>query len=88
MHIVEQMAASVNEYAHTRRWENSTLTNIKQIFNAPLRLPDVVILLTTLSSTMTPHPAVIEAAKMAIPSIGIVDSNAGELTVEIRSFSP
>jgi small subunit ribosomal protein S2 len=79
MHTVERMAAEVGEYAHTRKWEPSTLTNMKQLFDAPLRLPDVIIFLTVLSSTLTPHPAVIEAAKMAIPTIGIVDSNAGKL---------
>ena len=78
MHIVERMAGEVDEYAHTRKWESSTLTNIKQLFDAPLRLPEVVIFLTTLSATMTPHPAIIEAAKMAIPIIGILDSNCGK----------
>lgn len=78
MHLVERKASEVGEYAHTRKWEASTLTNIKQLFDAPLRLPDVIIFLTVLSSTMTQHPALIEAAKMTIPTIGIVDSNAGK----------
>lgn len=81
MHTVERMATEIGEYAHTRKWENSTLTNIKQLFDSPLRLPDVIIFLTVLSSTMTQHPAIIEAAKMAIPTIGIVDSNAGKYSI-------
>ncbi|KAI6238227.1 hypothetical protein M3Y99_00722000 [Aphelenchoides fujianensis] len=76
MHLIERKAAEVGEYAHTRKWEPGTLTNIKQLFNAPLRLPDVVIFLSTLSSTLEKHPAIIEAAKMTIPTIGIVDSNS------------
>lgn len=78
MHLVERMANEVGEYAHTRKWEASTLTNIKQLFEAPLRLPDVVIFLTTLSATMTQHPAIVEAAKMAIPTIGVIDTNCGK----------
>jgi small subunit ribosomal protein S2 len=78
MQMVETKAVEIGEYSHTRPWEQGTLTNIKQLFDAPLRLPDVVVFLTTLSSTMTQHPAIIEAAKMTIPTIGIVDTNCGK----------
>lgn len=76
MHLVERKAKEVGEYAHTRAWTASTLTNIKQLFGAPLRLPDVVIFLSTLTSNMEQHPAIIETAKLTIPTIGIVDSNS------------
>ncbi|KAI6236552.1 Ribosomal protein S2 domain containing protein [Aphelenchoides besseyi] len=76
MHLVERKAAEIGEFAHTRYWEPGTLTNIKQLFNAPLRLPDVIIFLTTLSTALEKHPGIVEAAKMAIPTIGICDTNS------------
>uniref|UniRef100_A0AC34G8C9 Ribosomal protein S2 n=1 Tax=Panagrolaimus sp. ES5 TaxID=591445 RepID=A0AC34G8C9_9BILA len=70
------MAAEMGQYSHTRKWQEGTLTNTAQLFGAPVRLPDVIIFLSTLSSTLERHPGVIEAAKMTIPTIGICDSNA------------
>lgn len=40
-----------------------------------LGLPDLCIFLNTLNTVMSQHTAVRDAAKMNIPSIGIVDSN-------------
>lgn len=40
-----------------------------------LGLPDLCIFLNTLNTVLTQHTAVRDAAKMNIPSIGIVDSN-------------
>ncbi|CAD5225035.1 unnamed protein product [Bursaphelenchus okinawaensis] len=76
MHLVERKAKEVGEYAHTRKWTESNLTNIKQLFGAPLRLPDMIIFLSTLTSTLEKHPGIVEAAKLTIPTIGIVDSNS------------
>ncbi|CAD5231623.1 unnamed protein product [Bursaphelenchus xylophilus] len=76
MHLVERKAREVGEYSHTRKWVDSNLANIKQLFGAPLRLPDVIIFLSTLTSTLEKHPGIVEAAKLAIPTIGIVDSNS------------
>lgn len=77
MLYVEETAAAMGHYAHTRRWQEGTLTNTKQLFGAPIRLPDAVVFLSALTTVLEPHPAIIEAAKMAIPTIGILDSNAG-----------
>ena len=88
MHLVERKAAEIGEYSHTRHWEESTLANIKQRYEAPIRLPDVIVLLSTLSSTLEKHPAIIEAAKLAIPTIGIVDSNSGLLVFSRFFFFP
>uniref|UniRef100_A0A1I7YTF8 30S ribosomal protein S2 n=1 Tax=Steinernema glaseri TaxID=37863 RepID=A0A1I7YTF8_9BILA len=75
--MVERMAADVGQYSHTRKWQDGTLTNTRQLFGSPVRLPDAIVFLSTLTSVLERHPAVIEAAKMAIPTIGIVDSNSG-----------
>uniref|UniRef100_A0A1I7YTD0 Small ribosomal subunit protein uS2m n=1 Tax=Steinernema glaseri TaxID=37863 RepID=A0A1I7YTD0_9BILA len=74
--MVERMAADVGQYSHTRKWQDGTLTNTRQLFGSPVRLPDAIVFLSTLTSVLERHPAVIEAAKMAIPTIGIVDSNS------------
>lgn len=39
------------------------------------RLPDLCIFFNTLNNVLAPHIAVRDAAKMAIPTVGIVDSN-------------
>uniref|UniRef100_A0A914Y2K6 Mitochondrial ribosomal protein S2 n=1 Tax=Panagrolaimus superbus TaxID=310955 RepID=A0A914Y2K6_9BILA len=50
MLLIEKMAAEMGQYSHTRKWQEGTLTNIGQLFGAPVRLPDVIIFLSTLSS--------------------------------------
>ncbi|KAK0410287.1 hypothetical protein QR680_005045 [Steinernema hermaphroditum] len=74
--MVERMASEIGQYSHTRKWQEGTLTNTRQLFGSPVRLPDAIVFLSTLTSVLERHPAVVEAAKMAIPTIGIVDSNA------------
>uniref|UniRef100_A0AC34QIT3 28S ribosomal protein S2, mitochondrial n=1 Tax=Panagrolaimus sp. JU765 TaxID=591449 RepID=A0AC34QIT3_9BILA len=76
MLMVEKMAAEMGQYSHTRKWQEGTLTNTGQLFGTSIRLPDVIIFLSTLSSVLEKHPGIIEAAKMTIPTVGICDSNA------------
>uniref|UniRef100_A0A7E4ZQC8 Small ribosomal subunit protein uS2m n=1 Tax=Panagrellus redivivus TaxID=6233 RepID=A0A7E4ZQC8_PANRE len=76
MLMVEKMATDMGQYSHTRKWQEGTLTNTGQLFGASVRLPDVIVFLSTLSSVLERHPGVVEAAKMTIPTIGICDSNA------------
>ncbi|VBB27266.1 unnamed protein product [Acanthocheilonema viteae] len=61
MLMVERKALEINEFAHIRYWKVDTLLNAKALFGAPV---------------LETHPAVREAAKMIIPTVGIVDSNA------------
>ncbi|XP_014218101.1 28S ribosomal protein S2, mitochondrial [Copidosoma floridanum] len=74
-HIVEKTAMECGEYSHTRRWKGGTFTNSTKEFGAVTRLPDLCILLNTLNNVMLEHRAVSNAAKMCIPTVGIVDSN-------------
>lgn len=76
MFMIEKMAKEMEQYSHTRKWQEGTLTNTGQLFGTSVRLPDMVIFLSTLSSVLEKHPGVVEAAKMAIPTIGICDSNS------------
>lgn len=74
-HIVERTAIECGEYSHTRFWRGGIFTNANVQFNAVTRLPDLCIFFNTLNNVLTQHSAVQDSAKMAIPTIGVVDSN-------------
>lgn len=74
-HLVEKTAMECGEFSHTRYWRGGIFTNANIQFNAVTRLPDLCIFLNTLNNVLTQHVAVRDAAKMSIPTIGIVDSN-------------
>lgn len=76
MFSVEKTAQECGEYSHVRRWQEGTFTNSRQLFGTSIRLPDAIIFMNTLTSVAVNHPAIIEAAKMAIPTVGVVDSNS------------
>lgn len=72
---VENTAKEVKEFAYTRQWKLGLFTDSTKVFRNVTRLPDVCIFLNTLEETGIQHQGVIDAAKLNIPSIGIVDSN-------------
>lgn len=74
-HLIEETAKECNEFAHTRRWRKGIFTNSERQFQEVTRLPDLCIFLNTLDDVLQEHIGVAEAAKMLIPSIGVVDSN-------------
>lgn len=74
-YLVEETAKKCEEFAHTRNWKHGTFTNAKCEFGTLTRLPDLCIFLNTMESVIHQHIAVEHAAKMAIPTIGIVDTN-------------
>ncbi|KAH8271894.1 hypothetical protein KR044_009306, partial [Drosophila immigrans] len=74
-HLVEQKAREAGEFSHTRFWRGGIFTNANVQFDAVTRLPDLCIFLNTQNNVLTQHTAVRDSAKMAIPTIGIVDSN-------------
>ncbi|XP_076835611.1 small ribosomal subunit protein uS2m [Brachyhypopomus gauderio] len=74
-HLVEVTARECGEYAHTRYWQGGLLTNASVQYGAGLRLPDLVVFLSTLNNVFQTHVAVRDAAKMNIPTVGVVDSN-------------
>jgi small subunit ribosomal protein S2 len=77
---VENCAKECGEFAHTRYWRDGMFTNSSRIFKAETRLPDLCIVLNTLSSTSKnnsgQHSVLTDAAKMLIPTIAIVDTDA------------
>ncbi|XP_053998454.1 28S ribosomal protein S2, mitochondrial [Hylaeus anthracinus] len=74
-YLVETTAKECGEFAHTRNWKPGTFTNAPREFGAITRLPDLCIFLNTMETVIQQHIAVTHSAKMAIPTIGIVDTN-------------
>lgn len=75
-HLVEKTAKECGEYSHCRYWNPATFTDSEAAFNSVIRLPDLVIFLSTLNNVFETHPAVIDSSKLLIPSVGIVDTNS------------
>ena len=73
---VEKTAKEVGEYAHCRYWKGGLFTDSTKFFGTMTRLPDVGIFFNTLNSVVTQHKAITDHAKLLIPTIGIVDTNA------------
>ncbi|XP_040322500.1 small ribosomal subunit protein uS2m, partial [Herpailurus yagouaroundi] len=74
-HLIETTARDCGEYAHTRYFKGGLLTNAPLLLGPKVRLPDLIIFLHTLNNVFEPHVAVRDAAKMQIPTVGIVDTN-------------
>ncbi|XP_061554197.1 28S ribosomal protein S2, mitochondrial isoform X1 [Phycodurus eques] len=74
-HLVESTARECGEYAHTRYWQGGLLTNAHVQYGAGVRLPDLLIFLSTLNNVFRSHVGLRDAAKMNIPTVGVVDSN-------------
>jgi len=73
---IEKTTEENGHFSHTRKWVYGTLTNSLEVCKVPVRLPDVLIFLNVMTSSHIQHPAVIEAARMGIPVISVVDSNS------------
>lgn len=73
--LIENTAKECGEYAHTRKWFKGVLTNSEQRFDGEIRLPDTCIFLNTLNDVLLPHDGIVEAAKMLVPTVAVVDSN-------------
>lgn len=74
-HLIEKTAQACGEYAHTRYFKGGLLTNAPLLLGPGVRLPDLLIFLHTLNNVFESHVAVRDAAKMSIPTVGIVDTN-------------
>lgn len=74
-HLVESTAKACGEYAHTRYWQGGLLTNSNVQYGPGVRLPDLIIFLSTLNNVFQQHVGIRDAAKINIPTVGVVDSN-------------
>ncbi|XP_042365298.1 28S ribosomal protein S2, mitochondrial [Plectropomus leopardus] len=75
-HLVESTAKFCGEYAHTRYWQGGLLTNAPIQYGPGVRLPDLIVFLSTLNNVFQTHVGIRDAAKMNIPTVGVVDSNS------------
>lgn len=75
VHLVENTAEECGEYAQTRYWQGGLLTNAPVQYGPGVRLPDLMIFLSTLNNVFQTHVGIRDAAKMNIPTVGVVDSN-------------
>ncbi|XP_063000565.1 small ribosomal subunit protein uS2m [Elgaria multicarinata webbii] len=74
-HRVEMAAKECGEYAHTRYWQGGLLTNANIQYGLGVRLPDLIVFFYTLNNVFETHLGVRDAAKMNIPTVGVVDTN-------------
>ncbi|XP_078496958.1 small ribosomal subunit protein uS2m-like [Lissotriton helveticus] len=74
-HLIENMARDCGEYAHTRYWQGGLLTNSHVQYGSGVRLPDLIVFFSTMNNVFEQHIATRDAAKMNIPTVGIVDTN-------------
>ncbi len=74
--LIEQTAIDCQEFAHTRDLRLGLFTDSPKIFQSTIRLPELVIFTSTLNTVLRTHSLVLEAAKMNIPTVGVVDTNS------------
>ncbi|XP_061436123.1 small ribosomal subunit protein uS2m [Lethenteron reissneri] len=74
-HLVEETARACGEFAHARYWQGGLLTNAPVQYGVGVRLPDLLVFLGTQNNAFEQHVAVRDAAKLSVPTVGIVDSN-------------
>jgi len=75
VHLVQRTAMDCGEFSHCRHWSPGVFTDSTAMFGGVTRLPDLVLLLNTLDTVLEQHMAVRDAAKLLIPTVGVVDSN-------------
>ena len=73
--MIESLAKKCGEYSHCRNWQDGLFTNALVFYGSIIRPPDVLVFMSTHDTIFKQHPAVIEAAKLNIPTIGIVDTS-------------
>ena len=76
VHLVERTAIECGEYAHCRKWKSTIFTAEEVEFGFNIRKPDVMVFMHTKDGTeYRDHMAIVDAAKLNIPTIGIVDTD-------------
>ena len=76
VHLVERTAIECGEYAHCRKWKSTIFLAEEMEFGFNIRKPDVMVFMHTKDGTeYRDHMAIVDAAKLNIPTIGIVDTD-------------
>lgn len=66
--MVEKMAEDCGEYTHCRDYSSRTLLDPGKAFDVAPRLPDLIVFLGTTNTVFEQHSAVVDAAKVLIPT--------------------
>ena len=70
------MAKECQQYSNCRFWKSSSFYDSTRFYGAVTRLPDLVVFFSTMNNVFETHPAVIDSAKLLIPTVGVVDTNS------------
>ncbi|XP_051055329.1 28S ribosomal protein S2, mitochondrial-like [Phodopus roborovskii] len=74
-HLIENTARDCRAYVYTHYFKGGLLTNAHLLFGSTVRLPDLNLFLHMLNNVFEPHVTVRDAAKMNIPTVGVMDTN-------------
>merc|ERR1719391_767133 len=74
--MVDKTAQECGEYSNTRTWQSDIFCASNLAFGQEVRLPDLVIIVHSKDSQQYgEHRAILDSAKVGIPTIGIVDTD-------------
>lgn len=73
-HLVEKTAKECKEYSHCHPWMRGIFLNSQHYFGHLIRHPDAIVL-TNCIWRFRMHKVIQEAAKLAIPTFGVIDSD-------------
>jgi len=76
IHMVDRAAQECGEYSATSAWTSEIFTAPNMMFGQEVRLPDLVVMVHTRDKHQyREHPAIIDSAKIGIPTVGLVDTD-------------
>jgi len=76
IHMVDKTAQDCGEYSYTRQWKSETFCAPHTFFQQEVRLPDLVIMIHSKDNHQyNDHKAIMDSAKVGIPTMGIVDTD-------------
>jgi len=76
IHMTDRAAMDCGEFSYTRQWKTEIFTAANVTFKQEVRLPDLVVMVHTKDKYQyTDHRAIIDCGKVAIPTVGLVDTD-------------
>jgi small subunit ribosomal protein S2 len=74
--MVDRAAQDCGEFSCTQPWRKEIFTAPTTTFGQEVRLPDLVVMVHTRDRMQySDHPAIVDSAKVGIPTIGLVDTD-------------
>jgi len=76
VHMVDRAAMECGEYSSTVPWKTEAFTASTLTFGQEVRLPDLLVMVHTKDKHQyQDHRAILDAAKLGIPTVGLVDTD-------------